>query len=71
MALATKVTQLDMFRKEKEQLAASIKETNEESLKSQVRLHFHQIYEMKKKLQKQEEQINSLIDFILTDEKTP
>jgi hypothetical protein len=71
MAVSTKVTQLEMFRKEKEDLANSIKESNEESLKKQVRLHFHEIYEIKNRLKKQEEHINSLLDFLLADEKTP
>lgn len=65
MALATKVTQLDLFRKEKEVLESSIKEEMQESLKKQVRLHFHEIYELKRRVEKQEEMISSLVDMAL------
>jgi hypothetical protein len=71
MALATKVTQLEMFANEKRSIERKIKEEKEESLAKQVRLHFHEIYEMKRRLAIQEEMISSLVDIFLGEEKTP
>jgi hypothetical protein len=71
MSVSSKVTQLEMFANEKRAIESKIKEEKEVSMEKQVRLHFHQIYEMKRRLDKQEEMINSLVDIFLSEEKTP
>ncbi|HUD01521.1 MAG TPA: hypothetical protein VMR37_04290 [Rhabdochlamydiaceae bacterium] len=69
MAITSKVTQLELFANEKKALELEIKKEKEISMEMQVRLHFHEIYEMKRRLSKQEEIINSLVDIFLSDEK--
>lgn len=65
MALASKQIQLNLFVNEKAELEKNLKEEKEESLKRQVRAQFHLIGEIKRRLDKQEEHMSSLIDFIL------
>jgi hypothetical protein len=71
MSVSSKVTQLEMFANEKRAVESKIKEEKKISMEKEVRLHFHQIYEMKRRLDKQEEMINSLVDIFLSEEKTP
>jgi hypothetical protein len=70
MASVTKVTQLDMFINEKKELENKVKAESERSIKSQIRLLLHTTSEMQTRLNKQEQIIESLTDFIL-EEKTP
>jgi hypothetical protein len=67
MAIPSKTVQLSLFENEKRQIEAEINQETERSTKKQVKLHFHEIYEIKKRLEKQEEIINKLVDFILDD----
>ncbi len=52
---------------ERKMLEESIKSFDEESLKKQVRLQFHQIHELKQMVLKHQDYIVALKDFILED----
>jgi hypothetical protein len=52
---------------EKKILEETIKSFDEESLKKQVRLQFHKIYELEKMVMKHQEYILSLTDHILSE----
>ncbi len=52
---------------EKKMLEESIRTFDEESLKKQVRLQFHEIYELKKMVLKHQEYIISLTDHLLSE----
>lgn len=70
MAAVTKITQLDLFIKERKDLNLKVKEESDRSLKSQIRLLLHTTHEMKIRQEKQEAIIQELIDYIL-EEKPP
>lgn len=70
MALATKITQLDLFINEQKELENKMQIERDESTKSQIRLLLHVTTSLQKRQAKQEEIIQSLVDFIL-DEKAP
>jgi hypothetical protein len=70
--MATKVHQLDLFINEQRELENKMKAESDASTKSQIRLLLHFMSEMKARQQKQEELIQSLVDFALNeDEKAP
>lgn len=68
--MATEAKQLSFIPvlDEKKMLARSVSALDEDSLKKQVRLQFHEIYELKKIVLKHQEYITQLTDFILTEE---
>ena len=67
MALPSKQIQLSLFVNEKAELEKNLNLEKEESLKRQVRAQFHLIGELKRRLDKQEEMISSLVDFLMED----
>ena len=72
MATSPKITQLDLFINEKVELENKILKETGESAKRQLRLLHHMAHEAARRLDKQEELIQSLLDYILNEEeKTP
>lgn len=71
MGAQTKTYQFDMFLNEKLELENKALKESEESTKRQLRLLHHMAHEATRRLDKQEELINRLVDYILTEEKTP
>lgn len=67
MTVSPKQLQFLPHFNEKKMLEESIRSFDEESLKKQVRLQFHEIHELKKMVLKHQEYIISLKDFILSE----
>jgi hypothetical protein len=71
MAIQTKVVQLDLFINDKRAIEEKMKMEREDSTKKQIRLLMHLSHETQRRLDKQEEMIQSLVDFIVEEEKNP
>lgn len=74
MSVRPKIVQLDMFINEKVEIENKINKECEESTKRQLRFLHYKSHETMRRLDKQEEIIQSLLEYILCDdssEKTP
>lgn len=71
MTALKKITQLDLFINEKIELENKFLKEEGESTKRQLRLLHHMAHESTRRLDKQEELMAQLIDYILSEEKTP
>jgi hypothetical protein len=71
MAADSKIYQFDMFVNEKVELEEKLKKEKEDSQKRQIRILFHITNEQQKRLNKLEEIVSSLVDYIVHDGDSP
>ena len=65
MSAEPKITQLDLFINEQKELENKMKVESEASTKRQLRLLMHHTTRLQKRADKQEELIQSLVEYIL------